>query len=177
MFVSGCFGFFLLFLMLKNQHLSLNFSLSLSNWTVLVTQSLGKEIGSDLANTTFQKGDFFLLWVFSLGKSLGKNYSQHQPQLPHNAPTHWQQPPIRNLVVFIISPALLGLPSVWDGAERGSPRARNICRRVGTGVFLLHTCSCSLGDTQQAEFRPHGILQEWDVMVPGLQAHSPAKTQ
>lgn len=98
---------------------------------------MGKEIGSDLANTTFQKGDLFLLWVFSSGKSLGKNYSQHQPQLPHNTPAHWQQPPIRNLVVLLFFLQFWGCPLCEMEQREGLPEL------ITSAGGWAQVCSCS----------------------------------
>lgn len=162
--------------MLKNQHLSFNFSLFLSDWTVLITHSLGKEIGGDLGNTTFQKGDPFLQWVFSLGKSLEKNYSQHQPQLPHKASTSWQQPPIRNLIVFIISPSLWGCPLCEMEQREGLPEL------ITPAGGWAQVCSCSTfvpapWETQQAEFGPmeshrSGMLWYQDCRLIVLPRHN-----
>lgn len=137
---------------------------------------MGKEIGSDLVNMTFQKGDLFLPWVFSLGKSLGKNYSQHQPQLPHNASTYWQQCPIRNLVVFIASPPLWGCPLCQMEQKEGLPEL------VTSAGGWAQVCSCSSlvpapCETQQAEFGPtefcrSGMLSYQDCRLIALPRHN-----
>lgn len=156
-FVSGfyiCFWLFSIsfsfffFWMLKNQHFSSIFHCLLATEQFWLHTALGKEmIGSDLEKLTSQKGELFLLRVFSLDRSLGKNYSQRQPQtscplMLQHAGNNLPLETSMYLLLLLFGTALC-YALYKHGAERGFLRAQNICRRVGRGVVLLHTCCCS----------------------------------
>lgn len=132
----------------------------------------------------FQKGELFLLRVFSLDRPLGKNYSQRQPQtscplMLRHAGNNLPLETSMYLLLLLFGTALC-YALYKHGTERGFPRAQNICRRVGTGVVLLHTCCCSTWDIRAesgpTEFHRSEKLSYQDCRLVTLPRHNKKRT-
>lgn len=83
----------------------------------MVTLALGKEIGSDVENLTFQEGDLFSAQSFQFGQiSWEKSEATPAPgKLSLNATSSRRQPSIRNLGVFIFLQLLRELVTSAEG--------------------------------------------------------------